>query len=75
MRWLSLLSLVAMFVSAALLYSASTPIAGAIQFIGANKTEREINAADRRRKAQRTIGFLLLTVSAVIQAIMIWRAG
>ena len=74
MRLLGLLSLIAMFVSAALLYSASTPIAGAIQFIGANKTEQEIKAAGRRRKAQRAIGFVLLIVSAVMQAITIWRA-
>jgi len=72
LRFLGLLSLAALLVSAALLYLASAPVAGAIQFVGANKTEDEIKAADRRRRIQRAVGFVLLGLGTIVQAVVVW---
>ena len=74
MKLVGLLALIITLVSAFFLYLASAPVPGAIQFVGGNRTEQDIKVSERRRKAQRLVGFVLLVLSTAVQAIVIYFA-
>jgi uncharacterized membrane protein len=74
MKVLSLFALVMTVISAFFLYLASKPVAGAIQFVGDNRTEQDIKASERLRKLELIVGFALLVLSAAAQAVVIYSA-
>lgn len=73
MKLLSLFAVGTMLLAGVLLFRAGAPVRGAIQFVGGGRTDRDIKASGRWRKVQRYVGFTLLVLGAVAQAVVIYR--